>query len=93
MLPFWILTEGECFTNSTLLNSEKYNLKEWEKYIISSCRQVIIVKISVILSSTMRLYLRVLFSYLYIYKVVNKEIFLLRNFSCPKEIIEIFKNT
>ena len=92
MLPFWILTEDECFTNSTLLNSEKYNLKEWEKYIISSCCQVIIVKISVILSSTLRLYLRVLFSYLYIYKVVNKGQ-TSRNFSCPKEIIEIFQNT
>ena len=50
--------------NPSLVISEKYILKERNKQITSFCFEVIIVKISAILSSTMPLFFRGFFALL-----------------------------
>ena len=67
----FLLKVNVLLANPSLVISEKYILKERNKYITSFCCEVIITKISAVLSSTMLLFLRV-FCFIYIYKVVKQ---------------------
>ena len=65
-----LLKANVLFANPSLVISGKCVLKEWNKYITSFCCEVVFVKISAILSSTMLLFFKdffVLLIYIYIY--------------------------
>ena len=60
-------------TNSSLVLLEKYILKKRNKYITRFCCEVIIVKVSAILSSTILLFLKVCYIHIYIYIYRERE--------------------
>ena len=97
----FLLKANVLLANPSLVISGKCILTERNKYIASLCSEVIFVKISAILSSTMLLLFKDFLFYWHIYIYIRIYIYIytwfnsgrkLGKFSSPKENVEILKN-